>query len=242
MAEREKAVVRCLPKLGPNGERQRLPRVDLTRLLQQLRVGVRSGELQNLWYHMDRNKITRQGFRSILLESTDSLPVTFPASPCPYPAAWPIGGAPSSSDAPSYAPGDRTPEGVVSVSGAKLQRVLNRAAYEANVRHGVAGSAMTRALRGVEEGNERDDDDGSALGSVSSSSHALPAGKGSSGSDGGAGDDEGMPVLLQRAVRKVKELDNGEEVVAALVPDMGRVREGMRITRGGIQRVLHGLG
>lgn len=31
-------------------------------------------------------------------------------------------------------------------------------------------------------------------------------------------------------------------VVAALVPDMGRVRESMRITRGGIQRVLHGLG
>lgn len=100
---------------------------------------------------MDRNKITRQGFRRILLESTDSLPVTFPASPYPYPSAWPISGTPSS-DAPSYAPGDRTPEGVVSASGAKLQRVLNRAAYEANVRQGVAGSAMTRALRGVEEG------------------------------------------------------------------------------------------
>ncbi|CAM9841397.1 unnamed protein product, partial [Ectocarpus sp. 13 AM-2016] len=245
MAEREKAVVKCLPKLGPNGERQRLPRVDLTRLLQKLRVGVRSGELQNLWYHMDRNKITRQGFRRILLESTDSLPVTFPASPCPYPAAWPIGGAPSSSDAPSYAPGDRTPEGGVSVSGAKLQRVLNHAAYEANVRHGVAGSAMTRALRGVEEGKyERGRDDGSGAVVSASSSPALPAGKGraSGGADDDAEDDGGMPVLLQRAVRRVKELDNGEEVVAALVPDMGRVREGMRITRGGIQRVLHGLG
>ncbi|CAM9522014.1 unnamed protein product, partial [Ectocarpus sp. 8 AP-2014] len=247
MAEREKAVVRCLPKLGPNGERQRLPRVDLTRLLQKLRVGVRSGELQNLWYHMDRNKITRQGFRRILLESTDSLPVTFPASPCPYPAAWPIDGGPSSSDARSCASGDRTPEGGVSVSGAKLQRVLNRAAYEANVRHGVAGSAMTRALREVEGGKyERGRDDGSAAAGSASSSPALAADNGSAGAGAGADedaeDDGGMPVLLQRAVRRVKELDNGEEVVAALVPDMGRVREGMRITRGGIQRVLHGLG
>lgn len=41
IAEREQAVARCLPKLGPKGEQQRLPRVDLTRLLQQLRVGVR---------------------------------------------------------------------------------------------------------------------------------------------------------------------------------------------------------
>lgn len=289
---------------------------------------------------MDRNKITRQGFRRILLESTDSLPVTFPASSCPYPAAWPIGGALSSSDAPSYAPGDRTPEGGVSVSGAKLQRVLNRAAYEANVRHGVAGSAMTRALREVEEGkcvgvggnsvllrppalvilffcdsllplvsvavscpldctkaaggnchlsfsfptcslhvvrpicgpllhpmltslslctvlpptwihdnltlqivwyfppqrppqmnqpsaiissssrdpadsthfaDERGRDDGSAAAGSASSSPALPADKGSAGADDDAEDDDGgMPVLLQRAVRRVKELDNGE--------------------------------
>lgn len=41
MAEREQAVVRCLPKLGVKAEQQRLLRVDLTRLLQQLRVGVR---------------------------------------------------------------------------------------------------------------------------------------------------------------------------------------------------------
>lgn len=41
LAEREQAVVTCLPKLGPKGEQERLPRVDLTRLLQQLRVGVR---------------------------------------------------------------------------------------------------------------------------------------------------------------------------------------------------------
>lgn len=40
-AEREQAVLRCLPKLGPKGEQQRLLPVDLTRLLQQLRVGVR---------------------------------------------------------------------------------------------------------------------------------------------------------------------------------------------------------
>lgn len=40
-AEREQALLRCLPKLGPKGEQQRLPRLDLTRLLQQLRVGVR---------------------------------------------------------------------------------------------------------------------------------------------------------------------------------------------------------
>lgn len=41
MAEQEQAVVSCLPKLGPKGEQERLPRVDLTRLLQQLQVGVR---------------------------------------------------------------------------------------------------------------------------------------------------------------------------------------------------------
>lgn len=33
-----------------------------------------------------------------------------------------------------------------------------------------------------------------------------------------------------------------QDVVATLVPDMGGVRESTRITRGGIQRVLHGLG
>lgn len=109
---------------------------------------IRSGELQNLWYHMDKNKITRQGFRRILVEATDNLPVTFPASPCPYPAG-PIGPA---SDI-SYT-GDTTPKGGVSVTGARLQRVLNRAAYEDNVRHGAAGSAMTRALQGEEEGGE----------------------------------------------------------------------------------------
>lgn len=37
-------------------------------------------------------------------------------------------------------------------------------------------------------------------------------------------------------------MDNGQAAVFALVPDMGRAKEGMRITRGGIQRVLHGLG
>lgn len=41
MVEREQAILRCLPKVGPKGEQQRLPRLDLTRLLQQLRVGVR---------------------------------------------------------------------------------------------------------------------------------------------------------------------------------------------------------
>lgn len=51
-----------------------------------------------------------------------------------------------------------------------------------------------------------------------------------------------LPVLLQRAVERVKGLDNAHEVVSALVPDMGCAREGMRITRGGVQRALHGLG
>eukprot|EP00752_Nemacystus_decipiens_P009109 g8133.t1 len=232
MAEREQAILRCLPKLGPKGEQQRLPRLDLTRLLQQLRVGVRSGELQNLWYHMDRNKTTRQGFRRLLLEATDSLPVTFPASPCPYPAG-PLGPA---SDI-SYT-GDTTPVGGVSVTGARLQRVLNRAAYEDNVRRGAAGSAMTRALQGAGEGEDRH-----GTRSVVGSSSSSPARSDNGESDrGGDADDNQLPVLLQRAVNRVKELDNGEDVVAALVPDMGRVRESMRITRGGIQRVLHGLG
>lgn len=107
----------------------------------------RSGELQNLWYHMDRNKITRDGFRRLLLEETDSLPVTFPASPCPYPS----GAVGPASEELSYA-GDSTPKGGVSVTGARLQRVLNRAAYEDNLRRSAAGSAMTRALRGGGEG------------------------------------------------------------------------------------------
>lgn len=100
---------------------------------------------------MDRNKITREGFRRILLEATDSLPVTFPASPCPYPAGA-IGPA---SDNISYT-GDSTPKGGVSVTGARLQRVLNRAAYEDNVRWGVAGSAMNRVL----QGGARDEQEG----------------------------------------------------------------------------------
>eukprot|EP00903_Cladosiphon_okamuranus_P021359 g19629.t1 len=233
MAEREQAVLRCLPKLGPKGEQQRLPRLDLTRLLQQLRVGVRSGELQNLWYHMDRNKITRHGFRRILLEATDSLPVTFPASPCPYPAG-PIGPASEI----SYT-GDTTPVGGVSVTGARLQRVLNRAAYEDNVRRGVAGNAMTRALQRAEEGEgESRRGGGSVVGSSSSSPHPP----GNEAGDRAGDPDDHLPVLLRKAISRVKELENGEEVVAALVPDMGCVRESMRITRGGIHRVLHGLG
>ena len=40
------------------------------------------------------------------------------------------------------------------MTGARLQRVLNRAAYEDNVRRGAAGSAMTRALQGAEEEGE----------------------------------------------------------------------------------------
>lgn len=51
-----------------------------------------------------------------------------------------------------------------------------------------------------------------------------------------------LPVLLERAVKRVRELDGGQEAVFALVPDMGRAKEGMRITRGGVQRILHGLG
>lgn len=49
-------------------------------------------------------------------------------------------------------------------------------------------------------------------------------------------------MLLERAVKRVREMDSGQEAVSALVPDMGRAKEGMRITRGGVQRVLHGLG
>lgn len=100
---------------------------------------------------MDRNKITRQAFRRILLDDKDTLPVTFPASPYPYPAG-PIGPA---SDDVSYT-GDTTPKGGISVTGARLQRVLNRAAYADNARNGAAGSAMTRALRGAEEGEDSD--------------------------------------------------------------------------------------
>lgn len=41
VAERSKVLMAYLPKLGPTGERQTLPRRELTRLLQELRVGVR---------------------------------------------------------------------------------------------------------------------------------------------------------------------------------------------------------
>lgn len=41
VAERSQVLMTCLPKLGPTGERQALPRRELTRLLQELRVGVR---------------------------------------------------------------------------------------------------------------------------------------------------------------------------------------------------------
>lgn len=53
---------------------------------------------------------------------------------------------------------------------------------------------------------------------------------------------DSLPVLLERAVKRVSDMDSGQEAVCALVPDMGRAKEGMRITRGGVQRVLHGLG
>ena len=96
---------------------------------------------------MDRNKVSREGFRRILLEATESLHVTFPASPCPFPAG-PV--TPTSSV--SY-DGDRTPVGGVSVSGAKLQRVLNRAAYEENMRR-AAGSALTYGVPD-EQGEDR---------------------------------------------------------------------------------------
>lgn len=104
----------------------------------------RSGELQNLWYHMDRNKVTREGFRRILLDATDSLCVTFPASPCPYPAGPAV--APGSEI--SYASG-RTPVGGISVSGARQQLVLNRAAYEENLRR-AAGSTITYGIEEME--------------------------------------------------------------------------------------------
>lgn len=94
---------------------------------------------------MDRNKITRQRFRHLLVETTDNLPFTFPASPCPYPAG-PVGAAGPDI---SYA-GDSTPKGGIPVTGARLQRRLNKAAYEDNVRRGAGGGAMTRALQEVE--------------------------------------------------------------------------------------------
>lgn len=43
-------------------------------------------------------------------------------------------------------------------------------------------------------------------------------------------------------MKRVNDMDSGQEAVSALVPDMGRAKEGMRMTRGGVQRVLHGLG
>lgn len=112
----------------------------------------RSGELQNLWYHMDRNEVTRAEFRRILLEAKDTLPVTFPASPCPYPAA------PSPPTTPEdHVAGGRRDDGTaaegIPVSGAGLQRARNRATYEDNVRR-AAGSAMTYGVV-EEEGRER---------------------------------------------------------------------------------------
>lgn len=47
-------------------------------------------------------------------------------------------------------------------------------------------------------------------------------------------------MLLVRAVKTLRGLENsGREVVAALMPG---ARASTRMSRGGIQRVLHGLG
>lgn len=174
---------------------------------------------------MDRNKVTRMGFRRILLDTEDSLPVTFPASPCPYPAA---AVPPATPNGGSYNcdPDDSTIIGRVSLSGARLQCKLNRAAYEANVRRG-AGSGVTYGIcEGI--GNN-------ASLSLDSPSQQPPG--------NGPEIDPGLPVLLARAIEKLRRMENnGEEVAAVLVPDVGRGRESTRMSRGGIQRVLHGLG
>lgn len=73
------------------------------------------------------------------------------------------------------------------------------------------------------------------------SPESFPSGYSAAMSSGFEGDNE-MPVLIRRAVGRVKEMEKGEEAVWALVPNIGHAREGMHITRGDIQRVLHGLG
>lgn len=66
---------------------------------------------------------------------------------------------------------------------------------------------------------------------------SSPSGRLSCGTEGNT-----LPVLLQRAVKRVEEMENGAEAVSALLPGMGPVRDGMPVAKGGIQRVLHGLG
>lgn len=51
-----------------------------------------------------------------------------------------------------------------------------------------------------------------------------------------------LPALLHRAIRRVAELDNAGEAVTMLVPDLGHNKDTRRVSRGGIQRALHGLG
>lgn len=94
---------------------------------------------------MDKNKVTREGFRRILLDAEDNLAVAFPASPYPYPA----GPTAPASDV-SYG-SNSTSVGGVSVSGARRQRELNRAAYEHNVRR-AAGRAIAYGVHDLVEG------------------------------------------------------------------------------------------
>lgn len=80
--------------------------------------------------------MTREGFRRLLLGSLD--------------ITHPVDAFPSSHD------GNRTPPGGISVSGARAQRDLNRAAYEDNIRRsaGKRRKVNRRERCGI---NDRDD-------------------------------------------------------------------------------------
>lgn len=96
-----------------------------------------------LWYHTDRNEITREEFRRMLLDTSDSLPVTSPETPCPSPTA-----GLSSRPPPPPSRGQRScsndytaPVGDVSEWSARQQQTLNCTAYEQNVRRAMGSDA-----------------------------------------------------------------------------------------------------
>ncbi|CAM9739888.1 unnamed protein product, partial [Discosporangium mesarthrocarpum] len=251
--ERRRGLLECLPSHGPRGEGNAFPRSELICLLQRLGLGLGSGELQNLWYHVDRTNMTRAGMRGILLHDNVSMRGQAPPPP-------PHSASPGRVWGPSDpSPWGVNPDGVEGGTGAGDEGAssdkgatecgLSRAAYEENLRR-AAGSGATyggwEAPGKMEGVSVRVCDKVRTSKSPSPSSLEQGQGQGQ-GSKPEMEDDElgspALPSLLQRAVLRAKELkDEREAFVMSLVPDMGRGKEGRRITRGGVHRVLHGLG
>lgn len=100
---------------------------------------------------MDKNKVSREELRRLLLDANDDLQVNFPAPPCPYPAVPVANVSPACS-----VDGDKRK---LSAPDAKIQCAMNHAAYQDNLRRG-AGNTV---LYGT-EGKPSEDRDGAGGG------------------------------------------------------------------------------